>query len=178
MQAARDALEVLTDMWVVDDDDEGVPEDAFCGGIVRSDGTVVWLGTGETRQGPDLVLLPWGIASVARKQLTFDQGVLPVVAVGSPLGAVYCDVTVMAAIPGTDSLEGRTYGKVPVAENAYMTVAWAEIDFRDLPPQSNGYIEVEMRDAAGEPIGYPAREPFVIDPLASTRSSERVPQPV
>jgi hypothetical protein len=172
--AAAEVLEVITDVLIADDDDDERPAgDRVTAGIARVDGTVVWLDRTGTSEGPNLALLPWGVASVARNLLTFEQDLVPLIAIGAPVDAAYCDLTIVAASSGQDELREIAHEHVAVTSNEWMSVVWYEADLSELPKQSTGYVQMEMRDAGDTAIGYPLREPFIVDPLVTVRS----PQP-
>jgi hypothetical protein len=101
--------------------------------------------------------------------MTFDQGVVPIVAVGAPTAAADCQVTILARSRGEDELRELVREQAAVQVDERFTVVWYEADFGDLHSEASGFIELELRDANGEPIGYPLRESFEIDPLSTAR---------
>ncbi len=137
-------------------------------GVARSDGTVIWL-NGPSAGEPNLALIPWGISSVERRQLTFDKGMVPFVAVGPPTDAAYCELKVLALLEGEDQLREIVSDRAFVLSDDRFTVVWYEADFGELPHGTTGVIELELHGSSGEAIGYPLREPFVVDPLRAVQ---------
>jgi hypothetical protein len=135
-------------------------------GIVRADGYIVWLGQSDDAGAPSLVLLPWGIASMGRGVNTVDRELTPLIAVAARGDATACDFRVFASAPGETALGLIRHETVPLQAGQEIQVAWCDMDFAEMAPETTGYVELELLGGDGETVGYPTREPFVVDPLA------------
>lgn len=142
-------------------------------GIARSDGAVIWLNAPASPGEPNLALIPWGVSSVERKLITFDRDLVPLVALGPPTESAYCELKILAQQEGDDELREIVRDQAVVRAESRFTVVWYEANFGDLPGGTTGVVELELHDASGEAVGYPVREPFVVDPLPAVRA----PQP-
>jgi hypothetical protein len=168
--AAVQAAQAVNVMFGLDDDEENEepPRSDSVLGVARSDGTVIWLD--HPRAGePNLALIPWGVSSVERRQLTFDRDLVPFVALGPPTGAAYCELKVLALFESEDQLREIVSDRAYVLSDDRFTVVWYEANFGNLPHGTTGVIELELHDSFGEAIGYPLREPFVVDPLRAVQ---------
>jgi hypothetical protein len=168
--AASEMAQAIDVMFGYDEENED--EDArpavVIAGIARSDGVVIWLDA-ASEGSPSLALIPWGVASVERKQLTFDQGAVPIVAVGPPTEAAQCDLKVLVQMEGENELREVAREQAYVLVSERFTTVWYEADLVDLPRGTAGVVELELRDAAGDVVGYPVREAFVVDPLPAVQ---------
>ncbi len=135
-------------------------------GIVRADGYIVWLDQSDDAAAPSLVLLPGGIASMGRGINTVDRELTPLIAVAARGGATACDFRVFASAPGETALSLIRRETAPLQSGREIEVAWCDMDFAEMAPETTGYIELELLNSDGQTVGYPAREPFIVDPLA------------
>jgi hypothetical protein len=152
------------------DDSEGEP----LRGVARSDGFILWLDEARAAGGPSLVTLPWGASSSQRGVNTFDLDLVPLIAVGPSTETVSCDLRVYVQRPGEAELQILVEEQAAVHVNDLLTTVWCEVDFSGLDPETNGVVEMQLRDAGENEIGHPVREPFLVDPLTVTRVHDPV----
>jgi hypothetical protein len=145
--------------------DDGDFEAEALRGVARSDGFILWLDEARAAGGPSLVTLPWGASSLQRGVNTFDLDLVPLIAVGPTTEAVSCDLRVYVQQPGEAELQVLMEEQAAVHVNGLLTTVWCEVDFAGLDPNMTGFIEMQLRDAAENEVGYPVREPFLVDPL-------------
>ncbi len=169
--AAQETAEAITSL--LGSDEEGSHAESIAG-ITRSDGSVIWLTGSLASDQPNLALLPFGLSSLPRQIVTFDQGLVPVVAVGPATEATRCDLVIRVRSPGEDVLRDFAREQAALRASEGITAVWYEADFAELPADTSGIVELELFDADDRPVGYPIREPFVIDHLSLARIRERV----
>jgi len=169
--AAQETAETIAQLLGSDDAESSTGSTA---GITRSDGAVIWLTGSPNPSVPNLALLPSGLSSLPRQILTFDQGLVPVVAVGAATEAARCELTILVQTPGEDDLRDFVREEAAVHSAEGITAVWYEADFAELPGDSSGIVQLELYDVNNHPIAYPVRESFVIDPLSLARVSEGV----
>lgn len=139
-------------------------------GVVRSDGMVIWLNEPPTRRAPNLGIIPWGMASRLRGQITLDRDRVPLLAIGPRVQGAMCEVTILAQMAGEDELREVQRERATVRTHELFTLAYYEANFSELiGDATSGMIELQLRDASDVAIGYPVRELFAIDPLARVR---------
>lgn len=170
--AAEEAGAAMAEILTGGDDDDF--EAGALRGVARSDGFVLWLDEARAAGGPSLVTLPWGASSLQRGVNTFDLDLVPLIAVGPSTEAVSCDLRVYAQRPGEAELQTLMEEQAAVHVNGLLTIVWCEVDFGELDPETNGVVEMQLRDAAENEIGYPVREPFLVDPLTVSHARESV----
>jgi hypothetical protein len=162
--AAEEAAVVIGNML---EDDEGSNRASDSRrGIVRADGYIVWLDQSDDAGAPSLVLLPWGIASMGHGINTVDKELTPLIAVAARDDATACDFRIFASLPGEAALSLIRRETVPLQTGGDIQAAWCDMDFAEMAPETTGYVELELLNSDGQTVGYPAREPFVVDPLA------------
>jgi hypothetical protein len=158
-------------------DERGEDEPSYAkpsvSGVVRSDGAVVWLDNPAPDE-PSLALIPSGVSSVQRRMITVARDLVPLLAVGPPSDAAYCDVRILAEEEVETGLREIVSDRAFVSTEGRFTIAWYEANFRDVRGGTTGFVELELRNASGEPLGYPVREPFVVDPLPVAQSRQLV----
>jgi hypothetical protein len=153
--------------------DDEAPSAGSIAAITRTDGVAIWL-TGLAAPGvPNLALLPSGLSSLPRRIVTFDRDLVPVVAVGPAGDAVRCEVTILARSPEGDELQMATKEEAAVRSTAGIIAVWYEANLAEWPPERSGIVELQLYDSSDRPVGYPVREPFVIDPLSQARELAR-----
>ncbi len=154
--------------------DDGDFEAGVLRGVARSDGFILWLNEERAAGGPSLVTLPWGASSLQRGINTFDLDLVSLIAVGRNTEAVSCDLRVYVQRPGETELQVLVEERAAVHVNGLLTTVWCEVDFGGLDPNTNGVVEMQLRDTAENEVGYPVREPFLIDPLTVALVRESV----
>lgn len=167
--AARETADAFIEILAGDEDGEATGAIDERIGVVRVDGVVVWLsGADDVSDGPSLMLIPSEPSSVSRRVSTYEQELAPVVAIGRPTAASYCELRMLVQLGDDRGLREviRDHAAIEVRDG--LMVVWGEVDFAALEPDATGVIELELRDEAGQPTGYPVREAFAVDPLART----------
>jgi hypothetical protein len=115
-----------------------------------------------------------GVSSAVHNVLTVTRDLVPLLAVGPPTEAAYCDLTLFAEETGGSGFREIAKDQAFVSTAGPFTIVWYEAHFGDVPGGTTGLVELELHGASGEPIGYPVREPFVVDPLPVAQASQVV----
>ena len=167
--AVDEVAQLLTDIFT-SDEGKSLSADQAVIGFARSDGVVIWLNRPPSLGSPTLGLVPWGLASVVRMQITLDRDIVPLLAVGPPSEAAQCDLLLLAQLPGTDELQEVAREQATVRVSDQFTVVWYEANLAELENGTSGIIDLQLRDASGAAIGYPVRESFTVDSLPAVQA--------
>jgi hypothetical protein len=128
--AAREIVEAIAQLIGSDEQETGAPSLAA---ITRSDGAAIWLTGSPTAGQPNLAQLPSGLSSLPREITTFDQSLVPVVAVGAAPAAARCVLTILVQAPGENELRTFVREEAAVFSPEGITAVWYEADFAELP---------------------------------------------
>jgi hypothetical protein len=66
-----------------------------------------------------------------------------------------------------------TKEEAAVRSTAGISAVWYEANLAEWPAERSGIVELQLYDSSDRPVGYPVREPFVIDPLSQARELAR-----
>jgi hypothetical protein len=134
-------------------------------GVMNVDGSITWF-VSSTSSPEERLTLPLSVVSIdcgaylRRGLIVRDrENPMPFLAFAPTSQAAGATTTIYARLPGEDELQMIEVQQA-VTHVDWFTTVWAEVKLNELPDESEGFVEVELFDEAGRPIGLPTRIAF------------------